>query len=196
MRESGVTALQPRLHTASAIRSDPALAHTITTFVNEGYRYKSNQNWHPDPSPRFPNPDSIHSELGDDGLFAVIYDPRNETRPIACAAMTRWHGDLEGYVAAGERGWEIKTVTTQVDWMRRGLAGRCVGALAERAVEDEDCGSERKVQIWVQAVEELNGAYWRKKGWVEVRAYQKPVGHWGSKLGYRLLVMLQEFERK
>jgi hypothetical protein len=191
---------QPCLHHASAIRADATLASTITSFVNEGYRYRSPESvsrWDRVYGDRLPYPESIHATLGDDGIFAVIYDPQNSTIPIACAAMRRWKHDLEGLNEPGEDGWEIVTVTTRVEWMRRGLAGRCVDALVEEVVRqvrgNETRNHGAKVNIWVHTVEDLNGAYWRKKGWMEVRSYDKPAGHWGSKFGYRLLVLLQRF---
>lgn len=193
--------LVPRLHHASAIRTDAALASTITSFVNEGYRYMSPESasrWDGVYGDRLPNPESIHAALGHDGIFAVIYEPHDATTPIACAATKRWKHDLEGLNEAGEDGWEIITVTTRVEWMRRGLAGRCVDALVADVIRQAREGEKRergsKVKIWVHTVEDLNGAYWRKKGWEEVRSYDKPAGHWGSKYGYRLLVLLQEFQ--
>jgi GNAT superfamily N-acetyltransferase len=192
---------QPRLHHASTIRADSGLASRITTFVNEGYRYSSPESelrWsrvHPD---RLPDADSIHQLLGDDGLFAVIYHPHDKSTPIACAAAKPWTGDHGGYVETTVGGWEILTVTTNVEWMRRGLARRCVDALVEDLVKqrrsNEKRDSNAKLRVWVHTVEDLNGTYWKKQGWVEVRAYDRPVGEWGSKLGYRLLVLLQEFD--
>jgi GNAT superfamily N-acetyltransferase len=193
--------LQPHLHHASAIRADSSLANTITTFVNEGYRYYSPESasrWIPTHGDRLPTPNSIHQVLGDDGLFAVVYHPHDNVTPIACAATKRWKGDYGGYVEPRVDGWEILTVTTRVDWMRRGLARRCVNALVEDLVKhahsDKKRNSNEKLQIWIHAVEDLNGAYWKKQGWVEVRSYMRPSGEWGSKVGYRLLVLVQEFD--
>jgi GNAT superfamily N-acetyltransferase len=191
----------PRLHHASIIRADSSLANTITTFVNQGYRYFSPKNalrWNPGNSDRLTTADSIHQVLGNEGLFAVVYHPDDKITPIACAATKQWTGDYGGYVEATGDGWEILTVTTRVEWMRRGLARRCVDALVENLImqarSDEKRDSNAKLRIWVHAVEDLNGAYWKKQGWVEVRSYDKPAGEWGSKLGYRLLVLLQEFD--
>lgn len=200
------TPLQPRIHSVSAIRCDPALEQTIRSFVNEGYKYiapKDASGWESDTFDRLPTADSINRELGEDGFFAVMYDPNDDTKPIACAATTRWKCDLEGG-GVGDEGWEIKTVTARAGWMRGGFAGRCVDAIVKElqrqsreSVEfQHQCkgSNERKLKVWIQAVECVNGAYWKKKGWTDVRAYEKPVGHWGSKEGYRLLVLLQEFE--
>ncbi|KAH7072744.1 hypothetical protein BKA63DRAFT_49413 [Paraphoma chrysanthemicola] len=190
--------LQPTLYSAFALLCSPTLAHTLTAFVNEGYRstpLRHPLHWDTEIDDRFPDANSIHKCLGLDGIFAVLYDPQDSSVPIACASMTRWSGDLVTFAAEGESGWEIKTVTTHRDWRGLGLPGLCVDALVQRALRMED-ENDRKVQIWLQAVEELNGEFWRKKGWTEIRGYDRPVGHSGSKMGYRLLVMLQEFEKE
>ena len=200
------TPLPPRFHHASALRDDPVLEQTIRAFVNEGYRYiapKDASRWEPDLADRLSTADSLNRELGDHGFFAVIYDPSDHTKPIACAATRPWTCDLEGG-GVGDEGWEIKTVTSRAGWRRGGFAGRCVDAIVNELLRKKpqraDFGqhgkpaNEQPLKVWVQTVECVNGAYWRKKGWKDVRAYEKPVGHWGSKEGYRLLVLLQEFE--
>ncbi|KZM23084.1 uncharacterized protein EKO05_0008341 [Ascochyta rabiei] len=193
--------LTPRIHHASAIRAEPRLAANLTDFVNEGYRYMTPENrgrWEPDLSDRLASAESIHEALGDDGLFAVAYDPDMRI-PIACAATKRWNTDLEGYAVEGESGWEIKMVTTHVDWMKRGLAGQCVDALIDELARQENSkrgtdttGPHGSLNIWIQAVECLNGPFWLKQGGRLVRSHEKPAGHGGSKYGYRLLVLLRE----
>jgi GNAT superfamily N-acetyltransferase len=194
---SNVLTLQPRLHHASAIRADPTLTQTITNLVNDGYRYMSPinaVNWSHCPRERLHSSSAIHELLGSDGLFAVIYD---EGTPIACAAATRWTGGFKEHGVFDEEGWEIVTVTARKEWLKRGLAGACVDALVTELVrqvrQNEKRDKGMKLQLWVQCVECLYGEFWRKKGWVEERAYVKPAGDFGSKMGYRLLVMLQEF---
>jgi hypothetical protein len=191
----------PRIHHASAIRADSTLAASLTAFVNEGYKYMTPANkerWEPDLSDRLSTDGSIHQALGDDGLFAVVYDPDTQ-RPVTCAATKKWTADLEGYAEEGEIGWEIKMVTTHIDWMKRGLAGQCVDALIDELARQEKLRckggtrtSHEPLNIWIQAVECLNGPFWLKKGGKLVRSYNKPIGHWGSKHGYRLLVLLRE----
>jgi GNAT superfamily N-acetyltransferase len=194
---------QPRLYYSSVIHADSSLASTITAFVNEGYRYvspKSAPRWNPTFSDRLPTPESLHEVLGNDGVFAVIYNPHDKSIPIACAALKPWKGDYGGYVEPRAGGWEVLTVTTHVGWMRRGLARRCVDALiddlVERTRKTDKGNSDAKVQIWIHAVEDLNGAYWKKQGWAEIRSYPRPAGEFGSKEGYKLLVLLQEFDTR
>ncbi|KAH6612565.1 hypothetical protein C7974DRAFT_405837 [Boeremia exigua] len=195
--------LTPRIHYASAIRADPALAASLTAFVNEGYRYftpANEERWDRNLSDRLSSADSILRALGDEGLFAVAYDPEFD-KPVACAATKRWEADLEGFAEEGESGWEIKIVTTHIDWKKRGLAGSCVDALIDELARRESsmrngetAASYGPLNIWIQAVECLNGAFWMKRGPRLMRSYSKPIGHWGSKYGYRLLVMLQEID--
>lgn len=195
--------VQPRIHHSSAICNDSALERRIRDFVNEGYRYiapKDASRWDPDDSDRLPTAESIAKELGEQGFFAVLYDPSDDSKPIACAATTPWKCDLEGG-SQGDQGWEIKMVTSGAGWMRGGFAARCVNAVVAELVEQERAGQKgrstvepgQKLMVWVQTVECVNGDYWKKKGWKEIRGYPKPAGHWGSKEGYRLLVLLQEF---
>jgi hypothetical protein len=82
-----------------------------------------------DASDRLPTANAIHEALSGDGLFTVEYGPRDETVRIACPASTQRTHDLGGLSAIGKSGWEIKTVTTRLGWMRRGLAQWCVDAL-------------------------------------------------------------------
>lgn len=190
------------IHHAPDIRADPSLAAKLTAFINEGYRYMSPANkerWDRVDA-RLSSPDSIRQALGDDGLIAAVYNAENQ-EPVACAATKRWIHDLEGFAEEGEEGWEIKMVTTHIDWMKRGLAGQCVDALIDDLARQErmrrgkdQAASQGPLNIWIQAVECLNGPFWLKKGGRLMRSYNKPIGHWGSKYGYRLLVLLREID--
>lgn len=200
--------LELRVHHASAIRASNALAETIRTLVNEGYEYMTAERklrWDYIYGERLPTPESLFEVMGKEGMFAVLYHlgPQDgfgkgpgSGKPIACAATKRWVGDLEKYKGDNreEEGWEILTVTTLPEYMKRGYAGRCIDALVKELHRQAKDGGCRDLTVWTQAVEELNGAFWRNRGWVqEVRSYDKPVGHWGSRCGYRLLVMKREF---
>lgn len=188
---------KPRLYSAPTIRGDPSLTKIIISIVNEGYRHEDLERWEGS-KPRLATPSALFNEIGHDGLFAVLYDPQDDITPIACAAARKWTVDREGYAAHGEKGWELVTVTTHPNWLRRGLAARCVNAVVEELVNqarnNEKWETGEKLQIWAQSVECKTGAFWRKQEWVEVRSYEKPVGHWGSKCGYRLLVLLKEYD--
>lgn len=216
--------LQPRIYQASTLRGSPALAEQIRQFANEGYKYMAEEikpRWEYFYGDRLPTPQSLFDIVGEDGMFAVLYAREDGKEcmatPVACAATKRWGGDLEGRKAAkpvdGEEGeedkegWEILCVTTHVEYMRRGYAQQCIEALithlsTQYGHQDqhqivERVGPEAEFQpltIWTQAIEELNGRFWRNRGWSEVRRYNKPVGSWGSKFGYELLVLVREVE--
>lgn len=192
------SAAQPQIHRIFTLLSNPTLAQTIRAFADEGYHYiapKDAPRWDiPDTIDRLPTLDSLHA-LSNGGFFAVIYNPNDGVTPIACAATAPWTGGFEGYTSIDEleRAWEIKIVTTRVGWMGQVHAGKCVDAIIEELgrVERKTGGTEA---LGKQAVECLNGAYWKKKGWLQVRASEHPAGLWGSREGYRLLVLLREFE--
>jgi hypothetical protein len=191
------------IHYAPDVRADSNLAASLTAFINDGYRYMSPANkerWNRGRDERLASPESIHQALGEDGLIAAVYNAEAQ-EPVACAATKRWLHDLEGFSEEGEEGWEIKMVTTNIDWMKRGLAGQCVDALIDDLARQESvrrgkdtATSQGPLNIWIQAVECLNGAFWLKKGGRLMRSYDKPIGHWGSKYGYRLLVLLREID--
>lgn len=97
---------------------------------------------------------------------------------------------MDGVVAENEidAGWEIKAVTTKRGWYKMGLVGRCIGAMSEELLRQ----AGGKVKLWLHAVEEVNGEYWRRRGWKEVRRFTRPAGFWDSKKGFQLVVMVKE----
>jgi hypothetical protein len=194
--------LQTRLHRAPAILEDKALAETLTNFINEGYGTSSiypATHWDYQPI-RFHTPTEIHEMVGTDGLIAAVYQTQadgDQTDPVAAASITRWHGDMDGTGGQDEDGWEIKAVTTKSGWAKMGLVGWCIEAMTQDLITQEkekgDNG-ERKLKLWLHAVEEVNGDYWRRRGWRDVRGFSRPVGYWGSKFGFRLAVLIKEID--
>lgn len=193
----------PQILPLSTLLANPPLSNALRAFANRGYRYIAPQNlprWNLSLiTDRLPDTASLVTALTPRGFFAVIFAPSSPDTPIACAAAAPWTGGFDGCAAPEElqRGWEIKIVTTGEGWQGRGLAGRCVDALVGEMVRVEresGAGWSEEVKVWVQAVEDLNGAYWRKMGWVDVRGEDHPPGRFGSKVGYRLLVLLKTFE--
>lgn len=139
--------------------------------------------------------------LGPDGMLAAVYhveDGGEKTTPVAVASVSRWHGDMDGVGVEDEEGWEIKAVTTKSGWGKMGLVTRCLNALTEGlAVQQRSLTGEQgqvALNLWVHAVEEVNGDYWRRRGWVDVRGFDRPVGYWGSRFGFRLSVLLKEVD--
>ncbi|KAF2854698.1 hypothetical protein T440DRAFT_464843 [Plenodomus tracheiphilus IPT5] len=197
------TQLQPRIHHFSELIAAPDIAERIRNFVNQGYRYFAPENtsrWEPCVD-RLVDLPSFHKQLGDRGLIAIIYDPDNSSIPIACAATSPWDGGFDGGYSPDELdgGWEIKIVTTKEGWMGKGLAGKCVDALFAEVVRLERVDlsrvdADRKLRFWIQTVECVNGAFWRRKGWKDVRGTDHEAGWFGSKEGYRLLVMTKKVD--
>ena len=130
-------------------------------------------------------------------------------RVVACAAAVPWNGPfgvkVEGRQSE-EEGWEIKVVCVDgaERYLKTGLADRLVAFyesyLTVRARESIR-GSQRsgevangKVVLWFLVAESLNGAYWRKKGCVEVRRRTAEPGVWGCKHPFELLVLKRDVD--
>ena len=99
--------------------------------------------------------------------------------------------------------FDMLLMTTKEDWMKQGLQGRCISALTEELVvrEREQQRSEHRIKnekqkflLWVHCVEEINGEYWRRRGWVEIRKFGREAGTWGSSRPFSLLVMIKEID--
>jgi hypothetical protein len=195
--------LRTNVYNIAHLRANPLLAARITTFVNVGYRNKAvyaPAYWTDDGTDRFQTPDAIYDAIGPNGLFAVVYNEKPvDDELVACASITSWIGDLGGEeTGKDDGGWEIKAVVTKVGWNKMGLAGRCIQMLTEETIKLErealENKGERTLKIWIQAVESVNGEYWRRRGWKFVRAYEMPVGLWGSRFGFTLIVLLKEVD--
>ncbi|PVH95763.1 hypothetical protein DM02DRAFT_675236 [Periconia macrospinosa] len=212
-----------RIHTASTLLARPSLANRIIALINKGYLDTSAYPSSTDASQRFRDGAHLHSALGDNGLVAVAYHVSSQSEiesktpydeesgePVACACASQWTGDLGGENSGKEDGgYEIKAVTSAPAHRKAGLVNACLGALIEelvgrekrRRIEEEHVGGgvrgRGSLKVWVHAVEEYNGPYWRRKGWSDVRAYELPAGHMispNSVTGFRLLVLLKEVE--
>lgn len=192
--------LVPRLYHAEEIRPKSELTTTLTKFVNEGFKAAnvySADKWDLS-GDRLENDNEIPEMLGTEGLFAAIYDG---DVIVASAGAIPWICDLNGFSEPGETGWEIKTVTVKVGYMKQGLAGKCIGILQDYLIEKEkgrrkSTGKKGlpKLKLWIQTAEFVNGEYWRRRGWKDARVYDKPKGFWGSKTGFRLLILVKEVD--
>lgn len=172
---------------------NPALTQSLADFINEGFKFATEEDRkkYDFSEERLQDANELLDVLGDDGLLAVSY---KGNLPIACAGVSRWKGDLEGgSVGKNERGWEIKTVTVRREYMKQGLAGKCINALQEKLLkQSKELSENGALHLWIQTAEDVNGDYWRRRGWNDVRAYEEPVGFWGSYLGFRLLILVKE----
>jgi GNAT superfamily N-acetyltransferase len=204
-------ALYTHIYTTSDLKSNPTLTTAIINFENASYRNRQSypeSHWGDIPD-RFPTPEALYSSLGPHGFVAVIStrgasEEEEGREVVACACASPWKGDLrlDPYEekgsddevvkeAAEEQGWEIKGVATHAAWLRKGLAGRCIAAIEKEVARLE---KESKIRLWIHAVEEVNGEYWRRRGFTEVRRSKTAPGVFGATFGVELVVMVRDID--
>ncbi|KAF2751571.1 hypothetical protein M011DRAFT_483461 [Sporormia fimetaria CBS 119925] len=116
-----------------------------------------------------------------------------ERKIIACAAIVPWTGGsseptVYADPSAQESGWEIKAVCVDASprYAKTGLAVRMTEFLTKWAREKSVNG---KVEIWIITGEIMQGDYWRRRGFGEVRrAWAKP-GVWGAHERFEMVVL-------
>jgi GNAT superfamily N-acetyltransferase len=121
---------------------------------------------------------------------------------VACAAAVPWRGGYMKEGASQEEGWEIKAVAVSGDpkYARKGLAVQTMASLEKYLVElsksslqanlskESTLGKQCRLALWVLAAECINGAYWRKRGYSEVRRSTEGEGTWNCKTSFDLVV--------
>ncbi|KAJ4299399.1 hypothetical protein N0V90_004644 [Kalmusia sp. IMI 367209] len=127
---------------------------------------------------------------------------------IACAGVVPWKGGWQSKDPGEERGWEVKTVCVDKGekYAKKGSANKLVAALEEFVVNRErerltasfqhggvDKGGKHVVDLWIITAECVNGEYWRKRGFGEVRR-QTCSGIWGCKTSFEMLTLRREVE--
>lgn len=151
--------------------------------------------------------------IGDErSVVAVIYSSGRETtlddfegkeeeegeeegEMVACAAAIPWKGGWHREGSTTEGGWEIKTVCVHEGFVGRGLASQLVAFLGSHlCVRAKERGEEKegKVTLWLLVADDLNGAYWRRRGWSEVRRRTEGPGVWGCKGEFDMVVLKRE----
>jgi hypothetical protein len=140
--------------------------------------------------------------LGDQGLLCVIYD-ENEGGPeiekgsgkvVACAAAIPWGGGWMKEGKGTEEGWEIKTVCVSGEEMyaRKGLAIKVMNVIQETVIRQElarratseivgdtNTSATGAFTFWILLADCINGAYWKKRGFKEMRRSTVGEGTWG-----------------
>ena len=127
---------------------------------------------------------------------------------IACAAAVPWKGGWTKEGAGTEEGWEIKAVCVDGDakYARRGLAVQLLAVLEQCLVAQmklqlrERVGGNGKelaqgrLTLWILAAECLNGVYWRKRGYQEVRRSTQGAGVWGCQTSFEIVVLKKDVQ--
>jgi hypothetical protein len=209
---------QPTLYIPSDLKANKTLSTSVTKLINNAF-YRSKESdpvkWSNDTF-RFPTEDALHVMLGDEGsVMAVIFDNSqkapvtngngngNESNGdvVACAAAVPWKGGWMKEGANTESGWELKTVCVDGDpkYHHRGLAVKVMRFLEEYLVANtrrqlQRVGKEGKgtLTLWILAAECINGIYWRKKGYQEVRRKNEGMGVWSCMTSFEMVVLKKE----
>jgi hypothetical protein len=125
---------------------------------------------------------------------------------VACAAAVPWKGGWAKEGAGKEEGWEIKAVAVDGDaqYLHKGLAVQVMGALENALIDQakrqpskmilEETQKPDCLTLWVLAAECINGAYWRKRGYREIRRSTEGNGTWGCKTSFDIVVFRKDVE--
>lgn len=206
----------PTLFTPPELKANPQLPTSITQLVNNAF-YRSKDidplKWS-NTTFRFSNEGELHTLLGDEGsVIALIFDGsgvakeaekvngKENRKPVACAAAVPWKGGWAREGAGEESGWEIKIVSVDGDskYHHRGLAVQLLNFLdsylvanARAALQREGKQGEGVLTLWILAAECINGVYWRKKGYQEVRKKVEGPGVWSCKTSFEMVVLRKD----
>jgi hypothetical protein len=206
----------PTLFTPSELKANPTLSTSVTQLVNDAF-YRSKEadpvKWN-NTTLRFPNEEALHVMLGDEGsVLALIFDEtvgaqenekissRASKKVVACAAAVPWKGGWAKEGAGTENGWEMKIVCVDGNPMyhHRGLAVQLLGFLesyltAKERVRLQRLGGHGQgvLMLWILAAECINGVYWRKRGYQEVRKKLEGPGVWSCKTSFEMTVLRKD----
>jgi hypothetical protein len=210
----------PNLYSPSDLKANKTLSTSITKLVNDAF-YRSKESdpvkWS-NATFRFPTEEALHVMLGDEGsVMAVIFDKSvtngngngvkangdiaASEKVVACAAAVPWKGGWMKEGAGTESGWELKTVCVDGDpkYHHRGLAVKVISFLEDWLVANtkaqlrrEENEGRGKLALWILAAECINGVYWCKKGYQEVRRKTEGVGVWSCKTSFEMIVLKKE----
>jgi hypothetical protein len=195
----------PTLFTPDDLKARPALIDDTTELINDAF----NRSRLPDPekwegAQRFPTHESYFEMLGEEGVVTAIFD---DTRVVAVAAAVPWKGGWKKEGAGVEEGWEIKAVAVHGDakYLHRGLAVQLYTSLEQHLIKQErsrlseasgqglaDKKLTGHVVLWILAAECINGAYWRKRGYRELRRDTCGPDTWGCLTSFEMVVLAKE----
>jgi len=130
-------------------------------------------------------------------LDRVEGDGEVQGKVVACAAAVPWKGGWMKECAGREEGWEIKALAVDggAEYLKKGLAVQVMGALEEYLVKEAKKREEKGVlSLWILAAECINGHYWRRRGYKEVRRSTEGDMTWGCQTVFDLVVFKREVE--
>jgi hypothetical protein len=199
------------------LKSNPELTEQITCLTNEAFgrsKQAEPEKWDPG-RPRFPTHESYYEMLVDGTTVALIFDqeatdegakaiPGGESKDVmggkvvACAAAVPWKGGWAKEGAGKEEGWEIKAIAVNGDekYLRKGLAVQVMKALEDDLIVKARKRSPQSSSLtwWILAADCINGAYWRKRGYREVRRKTEGAGTWACKTSFDMVVLRKDVE--
>jgi hypothetical protein len=133
---------------------------------------------------------------------------------VACTTAVPWEGGHGMEKAEAETGWEMRAVCVDGDerYLKRGLAIRLITALEDDLIAKErarlqqvwsetmgeQCGDapvngKGLLSLWIIAAECLNGAYWRRRGYKEVRRGTY-TDVWSCRTSFEMVVLKRDVE--
>jgi hypothetical protein len=125
-------------------------------------------------------------------------------RVVATAGAVPWVGGWTGEGRGLESGWEIRAISVDggEKYLRKGLALGLLTFLETHLVRQARIakanGANGKhgeiLTLWIQAAECLNGMYWRKRGYREVRRSTQGKGVWGCQTSFEIVVLKKDIE--
>ncbi|KAF1951547.1 hypothetical protein CC80DRAFT_480754 [Byssothecium circinans] len=157
--------------------------------------------------------DEVRNDELDDALLvhAPSHDGDGATKGklVACSAVIPWSGGWEKEGAGTETGWEVKAVAVDEDemYLGKGIAIKLLADIEKYLIDKERVvtkGISRYAQenaaldvdrgilnLWLLVAEDLNGEYWRRRGYSEVR--RKTCSWiWGCHTSFDMLTMRKQ----
>ena len=87
--------------------------------------------------------------------------------------------------------FEVFGVCTQAGYGRNGYALQCCKLLEEQLLSRSE---SRDVNLWARVAEDINGAYWLRRGFIQVDSLTCPQGLSHAKHDFVLLLMVKKLE--
>lgn len=204
----------PVLYRPSDLESSPALVTQIIDLINDAFtrsKLSDPVKWGKAPKKRFPENNAYFEMLGQTGVVGVIFDRDAKTqgaekacKVVAVAAAVPWQGGREKEGAGVEDGWEIKAVAVDgsAQYLHRGLAVQLYTFLEQHLVlhtskagistTGRQLNEKDQLTLWILAAECINGVYWRKRGYREVRKNTYYAPTWDCETSFEMIVLRKD----